>query len=233
VPTLLRVPALCLVTDRHRLTAGRPGRPVHALLEQVAGAAGAGVDLVQLRERDLDARTLFDLTTRCLQAIAGSPTRLLVNDRLDVALAAGAHGVHLRSDSMEAERARALVPPAFLIGRSVHAEDEVGGAGMPAAVDYLILGTVFASASKGERAPTLGLDSFGRLARRSAVPVLGIGGITLETAPEVLRHGGAGIAAIGLFLPEGDESPGQAAARAVRQLRARIAGAASVGTDRW
>jgi len=229
----LRAPALCLVTDRRRLVPGEPGASLDALVDQVTGAARAGVDLIQLRERDLDARTLFNLTERCLRAIRGSRARLLVNDRLDVALAARAHGVHLRSDSMGAARVRALVPSPFLIGRSVHVSDEGASTEASAALDYLILGAVFATASKRKDHPTLGLETFGDVARRTAVPVFGIGGITLETAPDVLRQGAAGIAGIGLFLPDAGESPGRAAARAVRQLRARTAGGTPATTLRW
>src|SRR5688572_7868800 len=91
-------PVACMITDRSRLGAGWED----ALVARVAAAARDGVDLVQVRERDLDARVLTRVVERCVAAVARTRTRVLVNDRVDVALAAGAHGVHLRGDSMPA-----------------------------------------------------------------------------------------------------------------------------------
>src|SRR5687767_4541548 len=105
-----------MVTDRLRLADPNTA----ALVARVRTAAAAGVQLVQLRERDLDARALFELAQQMVDAVRGTAARVLVNDRLDVALAAGAHGVHLRNTSFSASRARAIVPPGFLIGQSVH-----------------------------------------------------------------------------------------------------------------
>src|SRR5688572_21057384 len=103
-----------MITDRRRFAGAED-----ALVQRVAAAAAAGVNLVQVRERDLDARDLTRLVARCVSAVQGTRARILVNDRLDVALAAGAHGVHLRGDSLPASRARALAPIGVLIGRSV------------------------------------------------------------------------------------------------------------------
>ena len=151
---------LCLVTDRHRL-AGRigcdPSEALSRLPGLVAAAAAAGIDLVQVRERDLEAGALSRLVEACLDAVAGSTTRVVVNDRLDVALAAGAHGVHLRGDSFSIERARRLTPTGFLIGRSVHSAGEAEAA---ADASYLIFGTVFTSRSKPDGAGPQGPDSW-------------------------------------------------------------------------
>src|SRR5688572_33485132 len=100
-----------MITDRRRLAGGED-----ALVQRVAAAAAAGVNLIQVRERDMAARDVSRLVARCVAAVRGTRTRILVNDRLDIALASGAHGVHLRGDSMPASRARALAPIGFLIG---------------------------------------------------------------------------------------------------------------------
>ena len=117
---------ICLVTDRRRLLAvGRADAdgpdPWRACLAvQVRHAVAAGVDLIHLRERDLEAGALASLVTQLLAITAGSSTRLVVSDRVDIALACGADGVHLRGDSIPAAAARRLAPDGFLVGRSVH-----------------------------------------------------------------------------------------------------------------
>ena len=110
-PTMI----LCLVTDRRRFV-----RPIPDLLDQVRLAVHAGVDLIQVRERDLEAASLADLVSSILAVTRGSRTRVVVNDRLDVAIATGADGVHLRHDSIAVAAARTLAPSPFLVGRSVH-----------------------------------------------------------------------------------------------------------------
>ncbi len=112
-------PVLCAVTDR-----GRWGGGCDDVVAQVARLARLGVHLVQVRERDLDGAALVALVQRCVEAVRGTGTRVLVNDRVDVAIAAGAHGVHLRGDSMPAYRVRDLVGRGAVVGRSVHALDE-------------------------------------------------------------------------------------------------------------
>ena len=110
----------CLITDRRRLSDPGP----EGVLRQVRGAAANGIQLVQIRERDLDARTLYDLCQRAVDIVRGTATRVIVNDRLDVALAANAHGVQLRGGSFPGSRVRPVVPRGFLIGQSVHSPDE-------------------------------------------------------------------------------------------------------------
>src|SRR5687767_5292550 len=109
---------ICLVTDRRRLSPGAvENEAADRLVELVAAAADAGIDVIQVRERDLAARELTSLVRRCVSAVAGSNTKVVVNDRVDIAVAAGAHGVHLRSDSMDALGARRLLRDAALVGR--------------------------------------------------------------------------------------------------------------------
>ena len=111
---------LHLVTDRRRLATGAAADLEACLLRQARFAVDVGVDVIQIRERDLEADALARLVSAVLTIATGSRTRVVVNDRVDVALACGAHGVHLRADSFEAGAARRLVPAGFLIGRSVH-----------------------------------------------------------------------------------------------------------------
>lgn len=167
-----------------------------ALLDQVRAAASAGVDLVQVREADLDGRLLKNLVRACMTEVRGTRTRVLVNERIDVALAAGAHGVHLRSSGVPTARARSLCPAPMLIGRSVHDGDDVKTAGDGA--DYLVFGTVFPSQSK-PGSVSVGLGALERTVRATALPVLAVGGLTPGRTPEVLAAGAAGIAAIGAF----------------------------------
>jgi thiamine-phosphate pyrophosphorylase len=190
---------ICLVTDRRRLVtaAAAPGALRACIVAQVRYAVDAGIDLIQVRERDLEAGALAALVTELLAVTRGTPTRLVVNDRIDVALACGADGVHLRGDSIPIAMARRIVPSGFLIGRSVHGVDEAIGAG---GADYLIAGTVFSSASKPGQTPLLGVEGLGAIAAAVEIPVLAIGGITGERIHEVAAAGAAGFAAIELFM---------------------------------
>jgi thiamine-phosphate diphosphorylase len=169
----------------------------------VESAARAGVPLIQVRERDLEAGALAALVRACMRAVSGLGARILVNDRADVALACGAHGVHLRADGVPTARVRRLAPPAFLIGRSVHTPAEAAAAS-GAGADYLIAGTVLPT--RPSPAP---LDTWPRLrsvASASSVPVLAIGGMTRASIADVGRAGAAGIAAVGLFCEGGAQA---------------------------
>lgn len=137
----------------------------------------------------------------------GSATRVVVNDRVDIALACGAAGVHLRGDSVPASAVRTIAPAKFLIGRSVHSVADALAAG--AGVDYLLAGTVWPTAAKPPGRPVLGVDGLAAIVQAAAVPVLAIGGVTWDRVGEVAARGGAGIAGIGLFMGAG---PGSARA---------------------
>jgi thiamine-phosphate pyrophosphorylase len=194
---------LCLVTDRHRL-AGRlgcdPSQALARLPELALQASAAGIDLIQIRERDLEAAELADLTRACLAALGESATRIVVNDRLDVALSTGAHGVHLRGDSFRIDRI-ARPSAGFLIGQSVRSPDEAAAAAL-AGANYLIFGTVLPSRSKPDATETAGLSQLRQVVARSrGTPVLAIGGMTVANARDVAATGAAGIAGIDLFLP--------------------------------
>lgn len=186
-------PILCLVTSLRRL--GSHDRVV----EQVRTAAAAGVSLIQVREPGLPARDLYRLVGDTRAAVQGTSSRVVVNDRLDVAVAGGAHGVHLRADSLPADRVRAWGGP-LLIGRSIHSAVEAAELARQGAVDYLVFGTVFPTGSKPPEHPVAGLEGLAAAVRAAGpVPVLAIGGITVETAAAAAAAGAAGIAAIGLF----------------------------------
>lgn len=178
---------ICLVTDRRR----------RAPVEQAVEAVQAGIDLIQVREGGLQTSELAAMVTQVVRVTRTSHTRVVVNDRLDVALACGADGVHLRGDSVAASRLRAIVPPGFLIGKSVHSLDEAVAAAPH--VDYIVTGTVFPTSSKPGRTDLLGLSGLAAIARGVSVPALAIGGMSLDRAGDVFAAGAAGIAAITLF----------------------------------
>jgi thiamine-phosphate pyrophosphorylase len=181
---------ICLVTR------DRGNEP--AVLDLIASAVDGGVDLIQIRERRLDDRALFRVTSKAVECAGRTGSRILVNDRADVAIAAGAAGVHLRSNSFAASRLRSVAPPGFLIGRSVHTREEAIAAERDGC-DYVVFGTVFPSSSKPLNHKAGGLDALRELVASVRLPVLAIGGISLGNAAEVAQTGASGIAAISLF----------------------------------
>jgi thiamine-phosphate diphosphorylase len=197
-----RRPLLCLVTDRYRLSPGLTDRQACSrLVDQVRAGAAAGIELIQIRERGLADGPLCALVARCMDAVRGTPSRVIVNDRVDVALAAGAAGAHLRSDSYTAARARDLAPPPFVLGRSVHSAAEARLAAKAGGLDYVIFGTVFRSASKPVAGAVAGAGQLAEAVRAAyPLPVFAIGGIEPGNASDIAKAGAAGIAAIGAFL---------------------------------
>jgi thiamine-phosphate diphosphorylase len=185
-------PVICVITDGRLAPSGSQD----ALVERVSAAARAGVDLIQIRETATDDRALAAAVRHCVNAVRGTRARVVVNDRLDLAVACGAHGVHLKSESYPAARARAIAPAGFLIGRSVHS---AGDASRADGADYLIFGAVFPTASKPGQTPA-GLAALEETVRATPLPVLAVGGVTIVTAGPVARTGAAGVAAIGLFV---------------------------------
>lgn len=191
-------PVICLITPSRPAGAGA----TRELVDRIGAAARAGVHLVQIRQPEWEGRALAALAEQGVAAVRGTRARVLVNDRLDVALASGAHGVHLRGDSMPASRVRAAAPPNFLVGRSVHAAEEAAAVARDGGVDYLIFGTIFATASKPGVA-TAGTPGLAAVCAAVPVPVLAVGGITPERLGAVAGAGAAGFAAIGLFAEGG------------------------------
>ncbi|HVR99641.1 MAG TPA: thiamine phosphate synthase [Thermoanaerobaculia bacterium] len=161
--------------------------------------AAAGVDGVQLREKDLDDRAVYGLTRLALSALP-PPACLLVNGRLDVALAAGAHGVHLPADGVPVSALRRRFGPEVLLGRSTHSVEEVERARDDGA-DYVTFGPVYATPSKQSFGPPVGLEALARAAR-TGLPVYALGGVTLARLGEAAAAGAAGVAGIRLFQDE-------------------------------
>jgi thiamine-phosphate pyrophosphorylase len=206
-PPELPVPCLALVTDRHQAQ----GRPLAAV---VAAALDGGVNLVQLREKDLSARELWALAIR-LRELTEGRALFLVNDRLDVALAAGADGAHLAGHSLPPAAARAALGPERLIGCSVHDAAEAEAAARGGA-DYLLVGTLYPSRSHPGQAGA-GPALVEGLRPLVDVPLVGIGGITARTAREVLVAGARGVAVISAIMAAPD--PAAAAAKLRDALR--------------
>ncbi|MEO6237133.1 MAG: thiamine phosphate synthase [Vicinamibacterales bacterium] len=183
------------VTDRRRFNLS-----IEDLIERAASAARRGATVVQVRERDLPDRDLAALVRRVRQAVSGTAARVLVNDRADLAMAAGADGVHLRADSAIASRVRGMVPAGFILGRSVHSMADVDAAALDGACDYLLFGTVFPSTGKPEGHPIAGLDALRLACARTAIPIIAIGGMTEQRALQAMQAGAAGFAAVDLFI---------------------------------
>jgi thiamine-phosphate pyrophosphorylase len=168
-------------------------------LEQLRGAIAGGVDVVQVREPDLEARTYVALVREAIALTQGTKCKVLVNDRLDVAVATGAHGVHLREAGLPIEVARRAAPLNFTVGRSVHSPE---AAAASREADYMIAGSVFDTESKPGQTLTLGLDGLLKLVTAAGqCPVWAVGGVTVERLADVRRCGASGVAAIGAFLP--------------------------------
>ncbi|MEJ2247441.1 MAG: thiamine phosphate synthase [Acidobacteriota bacterium] len=157
-----------------------------------------GVDFVQIREKDLDDRALFELTRRVVDLAHGYKSRILVNGRADIALAAGADGVHLPSDSFRVSEIRPWFPKKYLIGVSVHTESEVRRACGDGA-DYLILGHIFPTPSKSGYGNPLGLEYLRKVCVGASIPVFGLGGIQADRIESVVESGAIGVAGISLF----------------------------------
>jgi len=205
-----------MISDRRRFG----DRGEDELVRAVGAAAIAGIDLIQVRERDLDGRALTQLVARCVEAVRHTRARVLVNDRVDVALAAGAHGVHLRGDSMPAPRVRALVPHGFIVGRSVHGVEEAVRVSDDGGLDYLLYGTVFSTPSKPGHAPA-GADAVTAVSASTPLPVLAIGGVTLDTVGRLAETGAAGFAAIGLFAEAAPDKLPDIMAQAARAFQGK------------
>src|SRR5213592_4830407 len=201
---------LMVITDAGVLK-GRD--PVEACRRATAG----GATMIQVRLKDAPPEEVVALARALVGALA---VPVIVNDRVDVALAAGAAGAHLGQEDPPLDRLRAHVPPGFLLGLSVGSPAEAErGRAWPA--DYWSVGPCFATANKPDAGAPLGAEGFGRLARLApaGTPVIGIGGVTVANAAAVVRAGAAGVAVIGAVWGGGATDPGAAA----RALRAAIA----------
>lgn len=169
------------------------------ILHLAEAAVAAQLSLFQIREKNLSAHVLYELVTRATKITRGSSTKLLVNDRLDVALVAGADGVHLTSASLPARVVRGMSGPEFLIGASTHSLETARDARDNGA-DFAVFGPVFETDSKRGFGPPQGLDKLKQVASElQGFPVVAIGGITLDNAESCFAAGASGIAGIRLF----------------------------------
>jgi len=193
----------CYITDRHSL------KDAESLLEAIARNIADGVDWIQIREKDLTGRDLIDLA-RSVAALRRSAdakncAKIIINSRVDVALASGCSGVHLPSGSIPPRVWRRVVTPEartdFLIGTSCHTIEEVIAAEAEGA-DYVVFGPVFAPLSKSSDLQPRGLAVLGSAAQSVRIPVLALGGITHENAADCVSAGAAGVAGISLFQPD-------------------------------
>ncbi len=209
-------PILCYVTDRKSLASVSDGDRNEArsgaLLKRIAAASAAGVDWIQIREKDLSAKELSSIARKALAETsgrnqrAGFATQILVNDRLDIAFSERAAGIHLGERSLPVREVREwldaqpdrAVRGNFLVGVSCHSLKNAASAAQSGA-DYIFFGPVFATPSKEAFGAPQGLPLLAEICRSVDIPVLAIGGVTIENAPACLTAGAAGIAAIRLF----------------------------------
>lgn len=189
-------PLFYYITDSGKLTRT-------AFLACVRRVLKWGVDFIQIREKHLSDRGLFELTQRIVKLAGQTRCRILVNGRADIALAARAHGVHLPSDAVGVQQIRPWLPQNFLIGVSSHSIIETGKA-FEEGADYILLGHLFPTPSKSGHGAPLGLDYLSKVCSGSALPVFGLGGIKAGQIGSVLDTGAAGVAGISLFQNRSD-----------------------------
>jgi thiamine-phosphate pyrophosphorylase len=210
-------PRTVAITDHRGLAARGDDGADDAVVAFAAAMAAAGVDAVQVRERDWPDGRLLRVTRATVDAVRGSTCRVFVNERAHVALAAEAHGVHLRGTAMAVRRVRSAWPAGLLIGRSVHVGDDAADA---AAADMVMFGMVFPSGSKAPDAPVTGLAALAAWSGRPGMtPVVAVGGIGVAECAAVHEAGACGIAGIGLFTRAWQQGP-SALAAVVREVHA-------------
>lgn len=188
IATRLVLPRLYAILDANHLQGRSPEVVCGTLLE-------AGVRLFQYRDKQGTSRQIFEAVERLLPMIQAGGGRLIVNDRADVAMVSGAHGVHLGQDDLTAEEARRVLKPGQLVGRSTHDIEQLRQADASTA-DYLAFGPIFVTASKEKADPTVGLDGLARARKATSKPLVAIGGIRVENARRAIEHGADAVAVI-------------------------------------
>ena len=213
------IPCLCLVTDR---TVGAPD----SLVERVAAAVAGGVDMVQVREKDLPGARLLELANTLKDAV-GECAAILVNERVDVAAAAGVSGVQLGEEALGVAAARRILGDGCLVGRSVHsltAAEEAAAQG----ADFLIVGTMYSTRSHPGALPA-GPELMRNISSHCRVPLIGIGGINESNLGEMLRAGASGVAVITSIL--NSDNPEAAARRLKTAMLAALDDEAAISSE--
>ena len=190
--------------------------PVDDLLERVRQSIAGGATLIQYRDKIHGDREFLDTGRRVRDIARAASIPFIVNDRIDLALALDADGVHLGQEDTEAGRARALIGPDRILGISAGSVEEARRA-VAAGADYLGVGDVFGTATKNKEEPPIGVDGLRDVARAVSVPIVAIGGVTLDNAPLAIRAGASGVSVISaiLFAPD-SRAATDALVRAVR-----------------
>lgn len=202
--------SLYLITDRHQTA----GRDLPAVVEE---ALAGGVRAVQLREKDLSPRELLELALTMRELTGRYGAKLIINDRADIALAAGADGVHLGEASIPAAAVRRILGPNRLIGVSCHGKEGALAAEKSGA-DFITFGPVYPTPSKALYGPPVGVEQLAETAALLDIPVFALGGIRRENTPEALAAGAAGVALISAVVAAGNPAEG---ARAFLSLLAQ------------
>lgn len=198
---------LYIVTDR-QASRGRDH------ISMVRAALAGGADVIQLRDKALSGHDLYALAKDMGSLVRSSRAMFIVNDRLDIALAAGADGVHLGQDDLPVAAARSLSPPSFIIGVSVGSVEEALAAERDGA-DYIALSPVFSTPTKDDAGPGHGLEVLSEIKAAVRLPVIAIGGVNEGNVMEVVAAGADGVAVISAVLGADDV---EAAARSMREL---------------
>lgn len=195
-----RPPLIYLITSGETSAQTTPATEDFAhVLRLIEAAVAAEIDLLQIREKQLTGKTLYELALGAARITRGSKTKLLINDRADVAVAAGADGVHLTTSSIRSEIVRKAFGKELLIGASTHSLAEALAARAGGA-DFVVYGPIFETRSKVEYGEPVGLDGLARISSHLApFPVLALGGITVERVADCMRAGASGIAAISML----------------------------------
>ena len=193
-------PIIYLITSGTTTGITTPDSPEFSqLLTLINAAVDTEIPLIQIREKALNARVLYELTRLAVEIAQDSSTKVLVNDRFDVALAAGADGVQLTAQSLPTAVVRSETSDRFLIGVSTHSPGEAEAA-QAGGADFILFGPVFQTESKRQFGRPQGLNKLAEVVEAvESLPVIAIGGISLENVSRCLQHGAAGVAAIGLL----------------------------------
>ena len=200
-------PSLYLVTDPDLV-------PASGLVDAVRAAVAGGVTLVQLRDKEASGRQLVESARAIVEVLRPLGVPLIVNDRADVAVAAGADGVHVGQSDLTVADARKIVGPDAIVGLSIETVNQAGAVDEVLAASYVAVSPVYGTPTKPDHGTPLGLEGLADVSRRCTVPVLGIGGIDVGRARAVIRAGAAGVAVVSAILARPDIKE---AARALRE----------------